>query len=102
MAYKHGCCIPGECQGEDAIKIAKASEYCTVLFYQSFFQGGAGSYTLDFECDNNPPPRNLSSNGGAILVILFLCIFGFLVLGTTVFSTVPNRSVSYPHFPFSF
>ena len=77
---ERGCCVPGTCKGEDAVKIVQADNWC----YGSFallWSNIDPSIGVEERCEI--PPRKYSF--GFWMVVLTFIIFLLLVLGTTLY-----------------
>eukprot|EP01084_Bolivina_argentea_P262735 444439_1 len=75
---QHGCCVPGTCSAQDAVKVLKQNEWCYQGYnelYNEYIYGGL--LTISHVCEQ--VPRNLSSSGFLIVVSIF-SIFVILVL----------------------
>eukprot|EP01084_Bolivina_argentea_P180797 312345_1 len=75
---EHGCCVPGTCVGEDAVKVLQQNLWCyqgyNLTYAQYMFQG---FFPITNRCE--PIPRDFTSAGFSVVVIIFL-IFVLLVV----------------------
>eukprot|EP01083_Nonionella_stella_P053191 140792_1 len=66
---EHGCCVPGSCTGEDAVKVLMTNQYCYQgynLTYSTLF----GNVLIANVC--KPLDRDFSSPGCVIVILLFV------------------------------
>jgi len=68
---EHGCCVPGSCQGEDAVKVLQQNTYCYqsyVTIYRDTMFGGMFNVTDICE----PLERDFDSAGFWIVILIML------------------------------
>eukprot|EP00484_Ammonia_sp_Unknown_P015285 CAMPEP_0197056430 /NCGR_PEP_ID=MMETSP1384-20130603/84570_1 /TAXON_ID=29189 /ORGANISM="Ammonia sp." /LENGTH=789 /DNA_ID=CAMNT_0042490423 /DNA_START=233 /DNA_END=2602 /DNA_ORIENTATION=- len=72
---EHGCCVPGSCQGEDAVKVLHENAYCYQSYatnYRRIFRDMKfrGKFHVTDICE--PLQRDLSSPGFWIVILIIL------------------------------
>eukprot|EP01083_Nonionella_stella_P062980 163718_1 len=78
VLIQHGCCVPGSCVGDDAIKVVQKNMYCYQGFnltYNKYMYKGMGH--IENTCA--PLPRNWKSFGPICVMVIF-GVFLFLVI----------------------
>lgn len=82
VAFEHGCCVPGNCTGEDAEKVVKANVWCYELYKDSWaelYENLTGA-SIDIVCEI--PQRYFDVFACFIIAIFFL--FLLIMFITTV------------------
>eukprot|EP01083_Nonionella_stella_P237265 832495_1 len=78
---EHGCCVPGTCVGEDAIKVLHQNAYCYQGYnftYNTLMFGGM------FEIENicEPLERDLGSAGFCMVVTVFILFLTAVIIAS--------------------
>eukprot|EP01083_Nonionella_stella_P148439 469826_1 len=91
---EHGCCVPGSCIGEDAVKVLMLNQYCYQGYNMTYNMMLFGNIGITNVCE--PLDRDLSSPGFSIMLMLFIFFFIAIVVAsiTTQYRAEKNNDIA--------